>query len=118
MLIQVCCGDVCFEWFDWKLVEINTDDYGYFSLDYRMGSWHLIGYYKINEEKWTSKELSKCQLSYSGAIEFILKTDKPIYSFTNCHNLKDFPEAFEYGWRLLPGSHRQYPRYRPSAAHL
>ena len=50
MLIQVCCGDVCFEWFDWKLVEINTDDYGYFSLDYRMGSWHLIGYYKRNEE--------------------------------------------------------------------
>lgn len=93
MLIQVCCGDVCFEWFDWKPVEINTDDYGYFSLDYRMGSWHLIGYYKINEEKWTSRELSKCQLSYNGAIEFILKTDKPIYSFTNCHNSKDFPEA-------------------------
>ena len=71
---------------------INTDDYGYFSLDYRMGSWHLIGYYKRNEE-WIGKELSKCQLAYKGAIEFILKTDKPIYSFTNCHNSKDFPEA-------------------------
>ena len=57
-----------------------------------MGSWHLIGYYKRNEE-WIGKELSKCQLAYNGAIEFILKTDKPIYSFTNCHNSKDFPEA-------------------------
>ena len=49
-------------------------------------------YYKRNEE-WIGKELSKCQLAYNGAVEFILKTDKPIYSFTNCHNSKDFPEA-------------------------
>ena len=52
-----------------------------------------LTYYKRNEETWTSKELSTCQLAYNGAIEFILKTDKPIYSFTNCHNSKDFPKA-------------------------
>ena len=83
MLIQVCCGDVCFEWFDWKTVEINTDDYGYFSLDYRMGSWHLIGYYKRNEEN--KKDSDQCG----------------IYSITNKLNGKRYigqTYNFKYRW--------------------
>ena len=75
MLIQVCCGDVCFEWFDWKLVEINTDDYGYFSLDYRMGSWHLIGYYKRNEE-WIIKMFEEKDIEVLDLIYYL--KDHPI----------------------------------------
>ena len=92
MKLSVTCGDVCFDWFEWNPVEIDTDKYVNFTLDYRMDSWHLIGHYKRGEQ-WTGKELSKCQLAYNGAIEFILKTDKPICSFRNCHNSKDFPKA-------------------------
>lgn len=91
MKIELECGDVHFEWFDWKPVEIETDKYIGFEIDYRLGSWHVRGVYIENKER-KSKELSKCQASFCSLKKFIKSVDKPILEFCNTHNAEDFPE--------------------------
>lgn len=91
MFIELICGDVHFEWFDWKPVIIDTDRYIGFELDYRLGSWHVRGIYMEYEQR-KSTELSRCQASFLSLKEFIKNVDKPIIEFCNTHNAKDFPE--------------------------
>lgn len=90
------CGNVCFDWYEWKDKEIDLDKYLYFELDFRMQSWHVIGFYKQNDE-WKREEISDCEASFLSLVDFIVKVDggtfKKIHSISNCHNQDNFFEA-------------------------
>lgn len=91
MKITITCGEPLFEWYNWKDVEIETDDYNSFQVDYRYNnSWHLIGITHGNDILPKKKELSLCQISYRSLIEFLAKVDKPIISFNNFLNYYSF----------------------------
>ena len=91
MKIELECGDVHFEWFDWKPVEIDTDNFDYFVIHYRLDSWHLIGFkYDKKSKEWNNKELSKCQASFLSLAKFIAIVDKPISKVVNYHNSSGF----------------------------
>ena len=90
------CGNVCFDWYEWKDKEIDLDKYLYFELDYRLQSWHVIGFYRENDE-WKRKEISDCEASFLSLVDFIIQIDggtfKKIHSISNCHNQSNFFEA-------------------------
>lgn len=94
MNIIITCGEPLFDWYNWKDIEIETEDYGSFQIDYRCSnSWHLIGITYSPDKPPKKKELSLCQISYSSLIEFLAKVDKPITSFTNGLNYIDFVQT-------------------------
>lgn len=94
MKITITCGEPLFEWYDWKDIEIETDDYGSFQIDYRCSnSWHLIGITYSKDKPPKKKELSLCQISYRSLIEFLANVDKPITSFTNGLNYVGFVQT-------------------------
>lgn len=91
MKIKLLCGDVDFEWYKWEDVEIDTDDFDFFVIHYRLGNWHLIGCkYNKQTEKWSNEELSKCQASFLSLAKFIAAVDKPIGKIVNYHNSSYF----------------------------
>lgn len=94
MKITITCGDILFDWYDWKDIEIETDYYDSFQIDYRCSnSWHLIGITYSKDEPPKKKELSLCQISYRSLIEFLATVDKPITSFTNGLNYDNFVQT-------------------------
>ena len=87
MKIKLVCGDVDFELYSWEDIEIETNDFDFFVVHYRLDSWHLIGYkYDKKSKKWSNKELSKCQASPLSLAKFIAIVDKPISKIVNYHN--------------------------------
>ncbi len=100
MKIKISCGDVCFDWYEWRNVEINTSDFDFFSIEYRLNdSWHLEGvWFDKQAEKFKTKELSKCQISFTSLAEFLCKVDKPIVKFVNLYNSLEFQKKL---FRLL-----------------
>ena len=94
MKITINCGQPLFEWYDWKDIEVETDDYGSFEVAYRCSdSWHLIGITYSKDEPPKKKELSLCQISYRSLVVFLAKVDKPITSFTNGLNYVGFVQS-------------------------
>lgn len=55
-------------------IEIDVDKYDFFTLEYRLASWHLIGHkcrkYK-NEYKRTEEELSYDYVLFKDMVDFI-----------------------------------------------
>lgn len=87
MKINLTCGDVDFEWYSWEDIEIETNDFDFFVVHYRLDSWHLIGYkYNKQTKNWNNIELSKCEASFLSLAEFIATVDKPISKIVNYHN--------------------------------
>lgn len=57
-VIKVKCYHYSSDWTDIREVEINIDDYVFFSIEYRCSSWHIVGYKCDEKYKWTTYELS------------------------------------------------------------
>lgn len=94
MKITITCGEPLFEWYDWKDIEIDTEEYGSFQIDYRCSnSWHLIGITYNKDKSPEKKELSLCQISYRSLVQFLSKVDKPVTTFTNGLNYEGFVES-------------------------
>ena len=57
--------------------EINLDKYAYFSAEYRLGSWHLVGHICEKEtHEWRSEEVSEHWCFLYDLAEFIVKANK------------------------------------------
>lgn len=94
MKIKLNCGYQNFDIFSWQNVEIDTDDYVGFQIDYRCDSWHLIGISTENEDTYYT-EISLCQASFRSLVNFIVqlnKIKKPVVMFNNMHHSTDFTD--------------------------
>ena len=92
MKIKISCCYNSFDIFEWQDVDINTDNYVGFQIDYRCGSWHIIGLSVENDEFYHT-ELSLCQVSFNSLVNFIVqlnKIKKPVVLFNNMHHSVDF----------------------------
>ena len=74
---------------DWSYdyeVEIDIDEYVFFTVDFRLGSWHLIGHKCDENYNWTEHELSYHWVDFSDMVDFIVKANnvKDKSGFTRC----------------------------------
>lgn len=62
---------------DWTYeyeIDIDVDKYSFFTVEYRLASWHLIGHKCRrckNEYEWTEKELSYDYVLFKDIVDFI-----------------------------------------------
>lgn len=78
---------------DWSYeyeVEINVDEYVYFTIDWR-GDWHLIGHKVDKNHNWSEKELSYDWCSLRDIADFIARANniKDKFGNTRCR-VSDF----------------------------
>lgn len=78
---------------DWSYeyeVEIDIDEYVGFTVDFRLGSWHLIGHKCSDNYKWTEHELSYHWVAFADMVNFIVKANavKDKNGFTRCRIFK------------------------------
>lgn len=74
---------------DWSYdyeVEIDIDEYVFFTVDFRLGSWHLIGNKCDENYNWTEHELSYHWVTFRDMVDFIVKANavKDKQGFTRC----------------------------------
>ena len=74
---------------DWSYeyeVEIDIDKYVFFTVDFRLGSWHLIGNKCDENYNWTEHELSYHWVDFKSMVDFIVKANnvKDKLGYTRC----------------------------------
>ena len=63
-IVKVECMHFWSDWTEIKEIEINLDEWIFFSVEYRgENSWHIVGYKCDSDYKWTEEELSDHQVS-------------------------------------------------------
>lgn len=76
-IVKLKCQRFSIDWTYEIDKEIDLDKYAYFSAEYRLGNWHLVGHYCIEEtHKWRSEELSEHWCYLRDIAEFIVKANK------------------------------------------
>lgn len=109
-IVKVECMHFCSDWTEIEEIEINLDEWIFFSVEYRgKDSWHIVGYKCDSDYKWTQEELSDHQVSsiYNLA-KFIAQANKyekekscqpcKVSRFNNLHYNSSFYEELQ---RLL-----------------
>ena len=73
-IVKVNCMHFWSDWTDMNDVEINLDEYVFFSIEYRgEDSWHIVGHKCDKNHNWTTRELSDHQVSsISDLADFIV----------------------------------------------
>ena len=76
-IVKLHTYEYVIDWTEDRYVEINLDDYVFFSCEYRLGTWHLIGH-KCDKEtyEWSTEELSIHWCHAGDIAEFIYKANK------------------------------------------
>lgn len=95
-IIKATFGSVCFEWYDWKEKEIDIDKYSGFTVEYRLGSWYVLGhYYDKDYDKWKTENIGDGEISISSLVPFIIDVesrDKYIKAYSNLHCWSGFTD--------------------------
>ena len=104
-VIKVECFHYSSDWTDIRTIEININDYVFFSIEYRCSSWHIVGYKFDEKNKWTTFELSDHGVaSTRGLAQFIAKANNQnsneyqpckVSRFNNLHYAGSFYTALE-----------------------
>ena len=110
-VIKVKCYHFWSDWTDIKDIEINIDDYIFFSIEYRCNSWHIVGHKCSKENNWTTFELSDHGVvSTRELAQFIAKANNQesekyqpckVSRFNNLHYSGNFYYALEKLLQLI-----------------
>lgn len=109
-VIKVKCYHFWSDWTDINDIEINIDDYVFFSIEYRC-SWHIVGHKCDKEYNWTTRDLSDHGVVSSKELaRFIAMVNNQehekyqpckVSRFNNLHYQGDFYDALEYLLQLI-----------------
>ena len=70
-IVKIECHRYVSDWYKTETVEIDLNEWNYFTVDFRGESdWHLIGH-KSENDKWVQKEFSVHGIYRNSLIEFI-----------------------------------------------
>jgi hypothetical protein len=92
-IVKLKCYHFWSDWTTTNYIEIDLDKYKFFQIDYRCDSFHLIGFYKV-DDNWLQSELSDHGIvGIQELAKFIsIVGSSKINKIVNYHNSKDFLE--------------------------
>ena len=71
--------------FDYDIV-VDIVEYVFFSVEYRLKSWHLVGHKCDKDYNWTTKEISYHWVAFNDLVDFIVSANnvKDNHGNTRC----------------------------------
>ena len=64
-------------------IDVDIDEYVFFSVEYRLKSWHLVGHKCDDNYKWTTKEISYHWVDFNDLVDFIVSANNVKDDFGN-----------------------------------
>lgn len=88
------------DWYETSNVEIDTEKFAYFYLEFRLGSWYLCHYARVNSDEKSCKGCGNYwvhayqhDFELSDPIDAVLKLGNKLKGYRSLHNNTHFPKT-------------------------